>query len=104
MSDTKDIDYIFGTHEEELARLGLQHRVWRPRATDAWRRAGFTVGQTLVDLGCGPGYAALDLAELVGPHGRIVAIARSRRYLDALEAPAKARPLTWIDTPEVAMD
>ncbi len=94
-------DYVLGTHDEELARLGLQHAVWRPRATDAWRRAGFTAGQTLIDLGCGPGYATLDLAEIVGPTGRVVAIDRSRRFLDALEAAARARGLTHVETLEL---
>lgn len=82
----KDNDYVLGTHDEEIQRLGLQHRVWRPRALDAWRRAGFTVGQTLVDVGCGPGYASLDLAGIVGPSGKVIACDRSRRFLDALEA------------------
>ncbi|MBI5867107.1 MAG: methyltransferase domain-containing protein [candidate division Zixibacteria bacterium] len=82
----KDNDYVLGTHDEEIQRLGLQHRVWRPRALDAWRRAGFTVGQTLMDVGCGPGYASLDLAGIVGPAGHIIACDRSRRFLDALEA------------------
>ena len=67
MSETRDRDYVLGTHDEEIARLGLQHRVWRPRALDAWTRAGFTQGQTLLDVGCGPGHASVDLAELVGP-------------------------------------
>ena len=68
MADEKD--YVLGTHDEEIARLGLQHRVWRPRVLDAWRRAGFTLGQTILDVGCGPGHATLDLAEIVGPRGR----------------------------------
>ena len=89
-------DYVLGTHDEESARLLLQHRVWRPRALDAWRRAGFTVGQTLLDLGCGPGHAAVDLAEIVGPTGRIVAIDRSRRFLDTLEATRRHRGLDQI--------
>src|SRR3989449_548005 len=91
MTTRQDRDYLLGTHDEELARLALQHRVWRPRALDAWRRAGFTVGQTLIDVGCGPCYASLDLAEMVGPSGRIVAIDRSRRFLDALEAARRGR-------------
>jgi hypothetical protein len=45
------------THDEEIARLGMQYRVWRPRALDAWRRGGFTTGQTLLNVGCEPGYA-----------------------------------------------
>jgi SAM-dependent methyltransferase len=99
-----DRDYVFGTHDEEIARLGLQHRVWRPRATDAWRRAGFTSGQTLLDVGCGPGLATIDLAEIVGPRGRIVAIDRSRRFLDAVEASARSRGLDNIATHEADLD
>jgi ubiquinone/menaquinone biosynthesis C-methylase UbiE len=94
-------DYVLGTHDDEIARLGLQHAVWRPRATDAWRRAGFTAGQTLIDLGCGPGYATLDLAEIVGPSGRLIAIDRSRRFLDALENSARGRGLTHLETVEM---
>ena len=32
-------DYVLGTHDDEIYRLGYQHRVWRPRALDAWARA-----------------------------------------------------------------
>ncbi len=31
-----DRDYVLGTHDDEIYRLGFQHRVWRPRALDAW--------------------------------------------------------------------
>jgi SAM-dependent methyltransferase len=100
----RDRDYVLGTHDDEIARLALQHRVWRPRALDAWRRAGFTVGQTLLDIGCGPGHASLDLAEIVGPSGRIVAIDRSRRFLDTLEATRLRRGLNNITTLELDLD
>ena len=94
MSEPGERDYVLGTHEEEIERLGLQHRVWRPRALDAWARAGFSRGQTLIDVGCGPGHATLDLAEIVGPSGRVVAVDRSRRFLDAVAAAVGApRPL-----------
>src|SRR5689334_13241180 len=85
---------VCGTRDEEIARPGLQHSVWGPYATAAWRRAGFRRGQTLVDLGCGPGWATMDLADLVGPSGRVHAIDRSRRFLDALERAAAARGTT----------
>lgn len=79
-----DRDYVLGTHDAEIARLQLQHRVWRARMFDAWRRAGITQGQTVVDVGSGPGYASLDLAEIVGPKGRVIAVERSARFLDVL--------------------
>lgn len=97
-------DYVLGTHDEELNRLGLQHRVWRPRASDAWRRAGFTTGQTLLDVGSGPGFASVDLAEIVGPTGKVVALERSGRYLDALRDSARRLNLTNIDTHEIDLD
>jgi SAM-dependent methyltransferase len=93
-----DVDYILGTHDEEVARLGLQHRLWRPRAMDAWRRAGFRAGQRLADIGSGPGFAALDLAEVVGPSGHVFAIERSRRFLDVLEREREQRALSQLST------
>lgn len=101
---TADRDYMLGTHDDENARLGLQHRVWRPRCLDAWRRAGFTVGQTLLDIGCGPGHATLDLAQIVGPRGRVVAIDRSRRFLDALDRSRAQLGLHHIETFELDLD
>ena len=101
---TGEKDYVLGTHDEEIERLGLQHRVWRPRTTDAWHRAGFTVGQTLLDIGCGPGYATLDLADIVGPTGRVVAIDRSRRFLDHLEGERRRRGLDNVETIELDLD
>ncbi|MEZ5500069.1 MAG: methyltransferase domain-containing protein [Steroidobacteraceae bacterium] len=86
-------DYALGTHDAEIARLGLQHRVWRSRTLAAWHEAGFTVGQSLLDLGCGPGYATLDLAEIVGPDGMVIAVERSQRFLDALQKAASTRGL-----------
>jgi ubiquinone/menaquinone biosynthesis C-methylase UbiE len=95
-----DRDYVLGTHDAEIARLRLQHRVWRPRMLDAWRRAGITQGQTVIDVGCGPGYAALDLAEIVGPKGKVVAVERSARFLEALRQSAKQNAIDNIATLE----
>ena len=57
-------DYVLGTHDEEVERLALQNRVWRPRTLEAWRRAGFTVGQTLIDVGLA--YAFSPPEDVVG--------------------------------------
>lgn len=77
-------DYILGTHDDELRRLGLQHQVWRKVALDAWRRAGIGQGVRVLDIGAGPGYAALDLAKIVGPSGKVIAIERSSKFASAL--------------------
>ncbi|MBO1420090.1 methyltransferase domain-containing protein, partial [Streptomyces sp. FH025] len=39
-------------------------------------------GQSLLDVGCGPGTITADLAELVGPSGRVVAVDTSAEVLE----------------------
>jgi SAM-dependent methyltransferase len=94
-------DYVLGTHEEELARLGLQHRVWRAVVLDCWQRAGITVGKRVLDVGAGPGYASMDLAEIVGPTGEVVALERSQNFISALETISRARSLTNVKIHEL---
>ena len=76
MSATDGQTYPFGYGDEELQRLGEQHRVWEEENQRFLSRVGFGRGNTLVDLGCGPGFTTLDLARRVGPMGRIIAVDR----------------------------
>ena len=41
----------------------------------------------------GPGYAAADLAEIVGPTGEVVALERSQNFIRAMETTCRARSL-----------
>jgi SAM-dependent methyltransferase len=94
-------DYVLGTHDEELARLGLQHRVWRSVALDCWQKAGVTIGSHVLDLGAGPGYAAVDLAEIVGPTGKVVGVERSANFIRAFEKRRQSRGLANIEIHEL---
>jgi len=94
-------DYVLGTHEQELARLGVQHRVWRAVVLDCWQRAGITVGKRVLDVGAGPGYASMDLAKIVGPTGEVVALERSQNFISALETICRARSLTNVKIHEL---
>ena len=96
MPDKSEADYVLGTHDEEVARLGLQHRVWRPVASDCWRRAGITVGSRVIDVGAGPGYATRDLAEIVGASGEVLAIERSARFLEVAKQACAARGFSQV--------
>jgi len=98
MSDKQE--YVLGEHAAELARLGLQHRAWRAHALDLWRRGGLRAGARVLDFGCGPGFAALDLAEIAGSGGRVQAVDRSQAFLSHLQREAAARGITSITTRE----
>jgi SAM-dependent methyltransferase len=101
---TTSKDYVLGTHDDEIERLGLQHRAWRERVLGAWRAAGIGAGQTVLDVGCGPGYAALDLAEVVGPTGRVVALDKSERFLGVLDAKCRERGIGNLTTHAMDLD
>jgi len=87
-------DYVLGTHQEEIERLGLQHRVWRPQVLECWRRAGITTGSKVLDVGAGPGYATVDLAEIVGPTGEVHAAERSGNFVQHARQACATRGLT----------
>ena len=94
-------DYVLGTHEDELQRLGLQHRVWRPHVLEGWASAGITVGKRVIDIGAGPGFATVDLAEIVGPAGAVVAVERSHNFVRALQDTVQIRGLQNVKSYEL---
>lgn len=94
-------EYVLGTHDDELVRLGFQHQVWAEPTAACWERAGFAPGQRVLDVGCGPGYASFDLARLVGPRGAVRAVDVSARFVRHLEEERARRGVGWISA-EVA--
>ncbi|CAN5643414.1 hypothetical protein BH23GEM6_BH23GEM6_19340 [soil metagenome] len=97
MNDTQEEqEYILGTRREELLRLGFQHQVWSSDTSALWQRAGFAPGDRILDVGSGPGYAAYDLAALVGPAGDVLAVDVSHRFVDYVRAQAAARGIANI--------
>lgn len=81
--------YILGTDEEELDRLELQHRVWASEARKGWNNAEFKKGHTVLDLGCGPGSCSIELADIVGSNGKVIALDRSESFITYLNSLAK---------------
>ena len=89
--------YLLGTDPEEGRRLETQHRLWSREAHDLWDRAGFGPGARLLDLGCGPGFAAVELAHRVGAGGHVLAVDESRRFIEALAGESERRGLAHLE-------
>lgn len=96
MSTTSTPEYVLGTDDTELWRLGFQHRLWSAAAHEAWAKARIAPGQSILDVGCGPGYATFDLAHIVGPNGRVVGVDESPQFVDHLNAAAAMRHVPTI--------
>jgi len=101
MRQSKERDYVLGTHKDELERLGVQHRAWRSVVLDCWQNAGITLGSQVLDVGAGPGYATVDLAEIVGPTGKVVAVERSTNFVNAIKNTARTRQLPNVEIHEL---
>ena len=76
--------YLLGTDAKEFERLKAQHQVWSSATSRLWDLAKFGPGSRLLDLGCGPGFAAIELADRVGAEGGVLAVDESERFIDSL--------------------
>ena len=86
MSGKKN-DYVLRDKEkEEFSRLGFQHQVWQKETVDVCRKAGFGLGQTILDLGCGPGFLSFDLSKLVGDKGKVISVDNSEAFIKHIQA------------------
>lgn len=95
MSESKSNpkEYVLGTGADEVARLALQHRLWSDAAHASWRRAQIRLGQRILDVGCGPGFAALDMAQMVGAGGAVIGVDESEGYIAHLNEQSRSRAL-----------
>jgi demethylmenaquinone methyltransferase/2-methoxy-6-polyprenyl-1,4-benzoquinol methylase len=84
-------DRIAGFYDlmNSVMTAGLHHR-WRARAADL---AALAPGDSALDVACGTGDLAIELARRVGPGGEVVGSDFSEEML--ARARAKAPELTW---------
>lgn len=58
-----------------------------------------SAGETVADLGCGPGFFTLPMAKLTGPRGRVYAVDFDPKVIARLERKAERQGLTSIVEP-----
>jgi demethylmenaquinone methyltransferase / 2-methoxy-6-polyprenyl-1,4-benzoquinol methylase len=97
-------DRIAGVYDlmNTTVTVGMHHR-WRARAAD---RAELRPGGTALDLCCGTGDLALELARRVGPDGAVVGCDFSERMLELARRKASKHAATqarfeWADALEL---
>ncbi|MBI9020935.1 MAG: methyltransferase domain-containing protein [Verrucomicrobia bacterium] len=69
--------YKFGQFEknaEELERLKLQATIALDTEKKAWETAGLQPGMQVLDIACGPGFTACELAKFIGETGRVTGV------------------------------
>ncbi len=93
----------FDPHRQQVLTSPERWAQWDPPRFLA--RLGVHAGQSVLDLGSGPGFWTLPLAEIVGPAGNVWALDASQEMLDALASrnpPAQVH-LLRTELPKVAL-
>lgn len=69
-----------------------------PPAEETVAYLGIAPGQTVADVGCGPGYFTLPIARVVGPTGLVYAIDTEPSMLDLVASRAATAGVAGIET------
>jgi SAM-dependent methyltransferase len=89
--------YVIRGGVEGRERLRILSRINRPSTLDLLQRAGIRPGMVCLDIGCGGGDVAFELARLVEPGGRIVALDFDEVKLEIARAEANAQQIHNIE-------
>jgi SAM-dependent methyltransferase len=90
-------DYIIRGGVQGRERLRVLSRVMRPTTMALMHRAGLRPGMTCLEVGCGGGDVAFDIARTVGPSGRVVGTDIDQKVLDLAIAEAAGQELSTIE-------
>ena len=83
--------YSLALSDGEIERYRFMAKIARETEAAEWRVAGFEPGARVADIGCGPGLVLVELADVVGPSGRVVGIDRGDAEIEtAVEAHRRA--------------
>ncbi len=93
----------FDAHHHQILTSAERWAQWDPPRFLA--RLGLEKGQSVLDLGSGPGFWTLPLAELVGPEGSVWALDASQEMLDILASrnPTAQVHLLRTELPKIAL-
>ncbi len=85
-------EYVLGSSDREIERLGYQHEIWFGETAALWEKAGLGLGSRVADFGCGPGLCTRALSRLVGPAGQVFAVDASDKFASIVSAFADTAP------------
>src|SRR5262245_24192485 len=88
MSDASS--YVMGHDDRERRRLVLQASLLNPFTEQLFRRAGISLGMSVLDIGCGVGDVSLLVARLVGRYGSVTSVDFDAPALETLKTRALA--------------
>lgn len=66
-------EYFLATGEQDRERLTIINQLYNPEAIEFMKLSGLKEGMTVLEVGCGTGHMAVELAKVVGKTGKVIA-------------------------------
>lgn len=89
--------YLLGTGKNDYERLEIMSRHYNPPAIQFLQDSRLKPGMTVLEIGCGAGQMACDLASVVGPRGKVIATDNSPAQIETSKATAEKRGIKNIE-------
>lgn len=80
---SQKFEYLPGFEKSEFDRLNIQSRFYESQTVNFLQECGLKNGMNVLDFGCGIGGSTLALAKIVGSSGKVTALERSEKYIEA---------------------
>ncbi len=90
-------DYVIRGGVEGRERLRVLSRVMQPTSHALLRRAGIRPGMACLEIGCGGGDLAFDMARMVGPAGRVVGTDIDEKKIELASREASEQQLSNVE-------
>lgn len=89
--------YFLKTGDADRERLTILNSLYNPPALRFLQDSGLRPGMTLLEIGCGTGHMACDIASYLGPAGKVIATDSSEAQIQVAKATARSRGIVNID-------
>lgn len=89
--------YPINTGNADYQRLEILNRIYNPVAMEFLKQNGLMPGMKVLEIGCGFGQMAQELAQTVGPAGKVIAVDNSEQQLRIAAKLAEEKGITNIE-------
>ncbi len=101
---SNDQKYFLQIGNRDRLRLNIICRLYNPRALAFLQQAGLKSGMRVLEIGCGTGEMAIEMAKIVGPTGSVVATDIAPEQLDIAKELADQTGVSNIEFKQLDMD
>lgn len=96
--------YLLAVGEADRLRLEILNKIYNPVALEFLKQSGLKPGMHVLEIGCGVGDMACELARAVQPNGKVTAVDISKEQLEIAQQKAKDLNINNIEFKQLSLE